>query len=207
MPFVLNPLPYAFDALLPYIDARTMEIHYTKHHQGYVDNLNKIVEPYPYLQSMRLEQLLVTTELPSQDVVDGIRNFGGGHSNHTFFWSIMQKNGGGEPCGHLKGALEKEFGSIELFKNTFNVCAKKVFGSGWAWLVLDPATGRLSCVSTANQDSPLRLHLVPLIGLDVWEHAYYLHYQNRRADYIDAWWHVLNWDHIESLYEQAVRTL
>lgn len=203
MIFLLAPLPYAYDALEPYIDARTMEIHYTKHHQGYVDNLNKALEAYPTLHKKLLSELLQLSEFPDEVLSDAIMNYGGGHWNHTFFWSLMKHNGGGEPVGLLRDQLINTFGSYSLFKEQFSAAAKKVFGSGWVWLVVD-TQGALKIVSTANQGCPLVQHLNPVLGLDVWEHAYYLHYQNRRADYIEAWWKVLNWERIEEHYRTII---
>jgi len=203
MKFTLPSLPYNYGALEPYVDALTMEIHHTKHHQAYVDNLNKALAEQPTLQNMDLEQLL--TNLPNlpESVRTAVRNNGGGHYNHTFFWDIMKQHGGGAPKGILADEIKKTFGSFEQFQEKFNATAKTVFGSGWAWLVLD-AQGNLAVVPTANQDCPISQGAKPLMGLDVWEHAYYLKYQNRRPDYITAWWHVVNWDHVEDSY-QTVR--
>ncbi len=198
--FKLPPLPYSYDALEPYIDARTMEIHYTKHHQGYVDNLNKALEKHPELFKKSLEGLLSDLPALPEDIRIAVRNQGGGDYNHSFFWPLMKKNGGGVPKGAIGKALEKTFGSFESFKEEFNNAAKTRFGSGWAWLVMNPA-GTLSVTSTANQDCPIADGSKPILGLDVWEHAYYLKYQNKRVDYINAWWNVINWDTVEHHYK------
>ncbi|HZW61544.1 MAG TPA: superoxide dismutase [Candidatus Babeliales bacterium] len=200
--FTLPKLPYAYDALEPYIDRMTMEIHYTKHHQGYVDNLNKALEQYPALQDKTLVDLLSNLNSLPEAVRTAIRNQGGGHFNHTLFWPMMKKNGGGNPKGSLAEAINKQFGSFENFQNSFNTAAKGVFGSGWAWLAMDKQ-GKLMVTSTHNQDATVSLAQKPILGLDVWEHAYYLKYQNKRPDYISAWWHVIDWDHIEDNFRQA----
>lgn len=197
MPFTLPPLPYAYDALEPYIDAKTMEIHYTKHHQAYVDNLNKALENHPELQKKSLHELLTSLPALPESIRAAVRNNGGGHENHSAFWHMMKKNGGGAPKGKLAAALDKKFGTFDSFQKEFTTAAKTRFGSGWAWLVATKA-GDLAVVSSANQDTPLSDGQKPILGLDVWEHAYYLKYQNRRPDYIDAWWHVVNW---EAAYE------
>lgn len=193
--FSLPPLPYAFDALEPHLDARTMEIHYTKHHQAYLTNLNKALEVHPDLRAWSAEDLLRKIDQVPQDIRTTVRNHGGGHVNHSLFWQWMKPNGGGEPTGSLARALEEAFGSVVRFRDLFTDAAMKRFGSGWAWLVSDK-DGTLKVTSTANQDSPLMEGEIPLLGLDVWEHAYYLKYQNRRADYIAAWWNVVNWDEV-----------
>lgn len=203
MKYALPSLPYAFDALEPYIDARTMEIHYTKHHQGYVTNLNKALEQHPELSDKPLFELLQIVDTIPADIRLAIRNQGGGHSNHSLFWHIMKKNGGGMPRGKVAEDIIKLFGSFEAFKEQFNATAQTVFGSGWAWLSVD-VVGKLVISSTPNQDSPLSHGLLPIMGLDVWEHAYYLHYQNRRPDYINAWWHVINWDQVEENYRSFI---
>lgn len=202
--FILPPLPYAFDALEPYIDARTMEIHYTKHHQAYVDKLNEAVNKHPDLFKKSVEELLRNLQAVPADIRNDVRNQGGGHANHTLFWQLMKPKGGGEPKGDLAQAINKKFGSFAQFKEQFNDAAKKRFGSGWAWLVIDKSS-ELLIISTANQDSPLSDGLIPLLGLDVWEHAYYLKYQNKRPDYITAWWSVVNWDKVEELYKSACK--
>lgn len=202
MEYVLPPLPYPPDALEPYIDTLTMEIHHDKHHQGYVDKLNEALQKAPELQSKPLVQLL--RELPSlpESVRMAIRNQGGGHLNHSFFWLLMKKNGGGMPKGKIAEIIKKTFGSFDAFQEQFNNTAKTVFGSGWAWLVITKE-GNLKIVSTANQDTPISQDMKPVLGLDVWEHAYYLKYQNKRPDYINAWWHVINWDTVEENYRQV----
>lgn len=199
MPYVLPQLTYSYDALEPYIDTRTMEIHYTKHHQAYIDNLNKALASYPALQSEPLSTLLTTIELVPADIRTAVRNHGGGHANHTLFWSVMKPQGGGSPKGLVGQEITKIWTTFDNFKEQFNAAAKGVFGSGWAWLVID-ATGKLAIISLPNQDSPLMQGLMPVMGLDVWEHAYYLQYQNRRPDYISAWWSVINWDQVEENY-------
>ena len=192
MAFELPTLPYAYDALEPYIDARTMEIHHTKHHQAYITNLNAAVEKTPELQGKSLVQLLSDLNAVPEAVRTVVRNHGGGTYNHNLFWEIMGPNAGGNPAGTLAQAIEASFGTFQAFKDEFNKSANGRFGSGWAWLV---KKGKgLAVVSTANQDSPLSDGLTPILGLDVWEHAYYLKYQNRRADYVNAWWNVVNWD-------------
>jgi Fe-Mn family superoxide dismutase len=194
--YTLPPLPYAYDALEPYIDAKTMEIHYTKHHQTYVDNLNKALEKHPHLFDQPLFELLKNLSTLPDDIRTTVRNNGGGHANHTFFWNIMKKKGGGQPRDKLNQAIIKTFGSFDVFKEQFSAAAKSVFGSGWAWLTID-SQEKLIIKTTANQDSLISENLTPFLGLDVWEHAYYLHYQNRRVDYINAWWNVIDWDSIE----------
>ena len=187
MPFVLPPLPYAYDALEPYIDARTMEIHHTKHHAAYVSNLNAALEG-TNLEGLTIEEILAKG---AENIPVAVRNNGGGHANHTLFWESMTKGGGGEPSGPLAEAIKKSFGSFDAFKEKFEAAAKTRFGSGWAWLVLNK--GELEVYSTANQDSPIMEGKHPVFGLDVWEHAYYLKYQNRRAEYITNWWSLINW--------------
>lgn len=192
MAFVLPKLSYAYDALEPHIDARTMEIHHTKHHQTYITNLNGAVEKTPELQGKSLEQLLGDLGTVPDAVRAVVRNHGGGTFNHNLFWEIMGPAKGGMPGVELGRAIEASFGSFEAFKEEFTKAANGRFGSGWAWLVKKDSG--LSVVSTANQDSPLSDGLTPILGIDVWEHAYYLNYQNRRADYVSAWWNVVNWD-------------
>jgi Fe-Mn family superoxide dismutase len=199
MPHELPTLPYAYDALEPHIDARTMEIHHTKHHQAYITNLNAALEKAPDLQNKPLEDLLGGIASVPEGIRTAVRNHGGGHANHTLFWQVMAPKGGGEPTGKLADALGKTFGGFARFKEQFTAAATGRFGSGWAWLV---AQGRaLSIESTANQDSPLMDGKVPLLGLDVWEHAYYLKYQNRRPDYIAAWWNVVNWPEVARRFD------
>lgn len=198
----LPPLPYDYGALEPYIDAMTMEIHYTKHHQAYVDNLNKALEGHKQLQDMPLIDLLATINTLPETVRTAIRNNGGGHYNHSLFWLLMKKNGGGEPKGPVGQAITKTFGNFATFQEQFNTASKSVFGSGWAWLCVS-SNGELKIVALPNQDSPLSHNMYPIFGLDVWEHAYYLKYQNRRPDYITAWWHVINWEQVEENYVLA----
>jgi Fe-Mn family superoxide dismutase len=202
MAFTLPPLPYAYSALEPYIDTRTMEIHHDKHHQAYVDNLNKALEGYPELQDKTLSELLKNLEAIPEAIRTAVRNNGGGDSNHTLFWNMMKPQGGGEPQGRLAEEINKRFGSFAAFQDEFNTAAKKRFGSGWAWLIVNQ-TGDLEVISSANQDTPVSNDQRPLLGLDVWEHAYYLKYQNRRPDYINAWWHVVNWDTAYELFEKS----
>ncbi len=196
MVYTLPSLGYSFDALEPAIDARTMEIHYTKHHQAYVDNLNKALADYPQVAEMRLGQLLSNLDEVPEVIRTAVRNHGGGHVNHSLFWEVMKPGGGGEPTGRLLAEIEKNFGDVLKFKEQFSGAALGRFGSGWAWLSHD-VDGKLVVESTANQDTPLAEGKKPLLGLDVWEHAYYLKYQNRRKDYIDAWWKVVNWGEVE----------
>jgi len=199
MPYELPPLPYAADALEPTIDARTMEIHHGKHHQAYVDNLNKAVEGTEWADRP-LEQLLALLDEVPEDKRTAVRNNGGGHANHSLFWQIM-KPGGGAPEGELEAAIADTFGSVDDLKAAINDGGVKRFGSGWTWLVWD-GTG-LAVSSTPNQDSPLMTDHVPLLGIDVWEHAYYLQYQNRRPDYLAAWWDVVNWAEVGSRFAAA----
>ncbi len=203
MAFTLPPLPYPYDALEPYIDARTMEIHHTKHHQGYVNNLNKALEGYPELQNKSIEELLRGLNEIPEAIRTAVRNNGGGHANHSLFWTIMKPNGGGEPTGELAEAIKATFGSFDAFKEKFSAEAAGRFGSGWAWLVVDE-NGKLQVYSTPNQDSPYMQGHTPILGLDVWEHAYYLKYQNRRAEYIQNWWNVVNWDQVAQYYKEAL---
>lgn len=197
--FKLMPLPYSYDALEPYIDKETMIIHHTKHHQTYVDNLNKLIAKNPELSSKSLEELLTNLDtLPKSDK-QGIINNAGGVYNHNFFWTIMAPNQDGKPVGELATAIDNTFGSFDNFKAKFKESATSRFGSGWAWLVSDK-DGKLSIISTANQDAPISLGLTPIIGIDVWEHAYYLKYKNKRADYIDNWWNVVNWNQANKNY-------
>ncbi len=196
MPFELPKLQYEYNALEPHIDARTMEIHHTKHHQGYVNNLNAAIEKHPDLGNKTVEELLKDLNSIPEDIRTAVRNNGGGHANHSLFWTIMGPNGGGEPSGELSDAIKSAFGGFDNFKDRFSKAAAGRFGSGWAWLSVDG--GELVLSSTPNQDSPLSEGLTPIMGLDVWEHAYYLHYQNRRPDYIAAWWNVINWEQVAS---------
>ncbi len=200
MPFSLPPLPYPYDALEPYIDKLTMEIHHTKHHAGYVNNLNKALESAPELANKSLEELLANNcALVPEKIRTAVRNHGGGHINHSFFWEIMGPKAGGEPRGKIAEAIAQTFGSFEKFKEKFTEAALGRFGSGWAWLVLTPER-KLEVYSTANQDSPLMEGKIPILGIDVWEHAYYLKYQHRRGDYVQAWWNVVNWAAVEKRF-------
>lgn len=192
MTYELPKLPYTYDALEPNFDKETMEIHYTKHHNTYVTKLNEAVAGHPELASKSVEELVANLDSVPEDIRGAVRNHGGGHANHTLFWSILSPNGGGAPTGNLKTAIESEFGTFDEFKEKFNAAAAARFGSGWAWLVVND--GKLEIVSTANQDSPLSDGKTPVLGLDVWEHAYYLKFQNRRPEYIDTFWNVINWD-------------
>ncbi|NUO64892.1 MAG: superoxide dismutase [Gemmatimonadaceae bacterium] len=195
MTFTLPPLPYDFAALEPHIDAKTMEIHHGKHHQAYVNNLNAAIEKAPELKDKPLEELLKNLNAAPESVRTAVRNNGGGHWNHSFFWQIMGPKAGGEPKGALGDAIKSSFGGFDKFKEQFAAAGGGRFGSGWAWLLNDG--GKLSITSTPNQDNPLMEGKSPnsvLLGIDVWEHAYYLKYQNRRPDYIAAWWNVVNWD-------------
>lgn len=191
--FKLMPLPYSYDALDPYIDKDTMIIHHTKHHQNYVDNLNKIITSNPKLSSKSLNDLLTNLDTLPSNVKQGIINNAGGVYNHNFFWSIMDPNQSDKPIGNLATEIDKTFGSFDNFKSKFKDSAMSRFGSGWTWLVSDK-NGNLSIISTSNQDSPISLGLTPIIGIDVWEHAYYLKYKNKRSDYVDNWWSVVNWN-------------
>lgn len=202
MTYKLPDLPYAYDALEPYIDVETMHLHHDKHHNTYVTNLNAAVEKYPELFEKTVEELVTDLNSVPEDIRMAVRNNGGGHANHTLFWEIMGPNAGGEPTGELKKAIDETFGSFDAFKEEFAKAATTRFGSGWAWLVVDK-NGKLSIVSTGNQDSPLSDGLTPILGLDVWEHAYYLKYKNVRPDYIKAFWNVVNWDEVAKRYAAA----
>jgi len=201
MAYQLPPLPYPFDALEPTIDARTMEIHHDKHHGAYVNNVNAAIAGHADLEAMSVEDLLRNINDVPDDIRTAVRNNGGGHANHSMFWQIMKKGGGGAPTGELADAINEAFGSFDAFKDAFSKAGAGRFGSGWAWLVSN--NGKLEVTSTANQDSPYMEGKTPLMGLDVWEHAYYLNYQNRRPDYISAWWNVVNWDAVASRYAAA----
>ena len=202
-PFTLPPLPYSYDALEPHIDATTMQIHHDKHHAAYVTNLNKAVADFPDLGKKRVDDLLKDLSAAPEKVRTALRNQGGGHYNHTLFWQMMKKGGGGLPSGELLRGLEKRFGSFAAFKDEMTKVALGQFGSGWAWLVLD-ANKQLAVEPTANQDSPISQNKQPLLGVDVWEHAYYLKYQNRRPDYVAAFFQVVDWDFVSARYKQAV---
>lgn len=198
-PHKLPPLPYAYDALEPYIDARTMEIHHTKHHKAYLDKLNEALKNRPALADKPVEELLRDIQSVPEDIRQTVINHGGGHANHALFWRIMGPKKGGEPKGDLGRAIAAAFGDFGRFKAEVSKAAASRFGSGWAWLVVD-RDGKLHVYSTANQDSPLMQGHKPILGLDVWEHAYYLKYQNRRPDYVEAWWNVVDWDRVAELY-------
>ena len=198
MAYELPKLPYAYDALEPHIDARTMEIHYTKHHQAYVDNLNKAIKGTD-LEKKTVEDLISDLNAVPENIRTVVRNNGGGHANHSFFWKIMGPKAGGEPKGKLADDIKSAFGSFDQFKEKLSAAAVGRFGSGWAWLI-KKKNGGLEIISTPNQDSPLMDGNTPILGVDVWEHAYYLKYQNRRADYLKAWWDVVNWDAIADKY-------
>ncbi len=198
----LPPLPYSSNALEPTIDARTMEIHHDKHHAAYVNNLNKALEGHSDLQSKSIEELLKDINSVPENIRTAVRNNGGGHANHSLFWPLMSGSGGGQPSGELANAINQAFGSFDAFKEKFSNAAATRFGSGWAWLVVKK-NGSLEVYSTANQDSPYMEGDTPILGLDVWEYAYYLNYQNRRPDYISAWWNVVNWDQAAQNYAAA----
>jgi len=197
------PLPYDYNALEPHIDEQTMKLHHDKHHATYVNNLNTALEQESRLQNKSIEELLGDINSVPESIRTAVRNNGGGHANHTLFWEIMGPNGGGQPSGELAQAIDQAFGGFDAFKEQFTKAATTRFGSGWAWLVSNG--GRLEITSTPNQDSPLMEGQTPLLGLDVWEHAYYLKYQNRRPEYINAWWNVVNWDAVSERFRQAGR--
>ncbi len=199
MAFTVPPLPYAFDALEPYIDKQTMEIHHDKHHAAYVTNLNKALESAPDLQNKTVEELLANNcAIVPENIRTAVRNNGGGHINHSMFWQIMAPKAGGAPSGNVASAINTAFGSFDAFKEKFNAAAVGRFGSGWAWL-LKKGSG-VEIISTANQDSPVMEGKFPVMGLDVWEHAYYLKYQNRRPEYVSTWWSVVNWPEVEKRF-------
>jgi Fe-Mn family superoxide dismutase len=200
----LPPLPYAFDALEPHIDARTMEIHHDKHHAGYVSNLNAALDKHPELYELSVDELLRDLSRIPEGIRTAVRNNGGGHANHSFFWPLLSGSGGGAPTGELAAAITSQFGSFDAFKEQFSTAAKTRFGSGWAWLSLD-GHGKLVVSSTANQDTPISDGLSPIVGLDVWEHAYYLKYQNRRPDYVAAFWNVISWQQANANFAAATK--
>ncbi|BAU64366.1 Superoxide dismutase [Stanieria sp. NIES-3757] len=202
-PFQLPPLPYAYDALEPYIDAETMRFHHDKHHAAYTKKLNQAVNQYPELASQSAEDILRNMDSVPEAILKTVRNNGGGYVNHAMFWEIMSPNGGGNPTGAIATAITKAFGSFDAFKEQFNEAGSKQFGSGWAWLVLD-SNNQLKVMSTANQDSPLMEGMYPIMGNDVWEHAYYLKYRNKRDEYLTQWWNVVNWEKVNQRYEQAI---
>ena len=197
----LPNLPYAYDALEPHFDKETMNIHHTKHHNTYITNLNAALEGHAELADKSVEELVANLNEVPEALRTAVRNNGGGHANHTFFWTILSPNGGGQPVGELATAIEAKFGSFDAFKEEFAKAGATRFGSGWAWLVVN--NGELEVTSTPNQDSPLTEGKTPVIGLDVWEHAYYLNYQNRRPDYIGAFWNVVDWNAAEKRYQEA----
>lgn len=195
MAYTLPELPYAYDALEPHVDARTMEIHHSKHHNAYITNVNTALEAHPDLAAKTVEELISDLDAVPEAIRTAVRNNGGGHANHTLFWTVMGPNGGGAPDGDLAAAIDRDLGGFDSFKEQFSTAGATRFGSGWAWLVVKE--DKLSVMSTPNQDSPLMTgEGTPILGLDVWEHAYYLNYQNRRPDYIAAWWNVVNWEEV-----------
>lgn len=196
MTYTLPDLPYTYDALEPYIDCETMHLHHDKHHNTYVTNLNAAIEKYPELGEKSVEELLSDMNSVPTDIKNAVQNNGGGHASHSFFWKIMAPNAGGEPIGNIKDAIDDTFGNFSTFKKEFKKAATGRFGSGWAWLVIE--NDKLVITSTANQDSPLMEGKTPILGLDVWEHAYYLKYKNVRPDYIEAFWNVVNWDEVNN---------
>ena len=201
MAYQLPDLTYDYSALEPHIDARTMEIHHTKHHQTYITNVNKALEAHPDLAKLSIVELMRNVDKVPQDIKQVVINHGGGHLNHCLFWTIMGPNGGGEPTGELKSVIDRDFGSFADFRTKFNAAAASRFGSGWAWLSWD--NGKLIVESSANQDSPVMQGRSTIMGIDVWEHAYYLNYQNRRADYVEAWWNVIDWNAVANNLEAA----
>ena len=203
MAYELPPLPYDYNALEPYIDEETMHLHHDKHHQAYVNNLNAALQGQSQFENMSVDDLMRQINNVPESIRTAVRNNGGGHANHSMYWQIMKPNGGGEPTGDLANAINSAFGSFDQFKAAFNDAGAKRFGSGWAWLVIGP-DGKLAVTSSANQDSPLMEGQYPVMGNDVWEHAYYLKYQNRRPEYLAAWWNVLNWDEVAKRYAQGV---
>lgn len=194
MAYTLPPLPYAYDALAPHIDAKTMEIHHTKHHQAYINNANNALKEHPDLEKLSVEDLIKDLSKVPEAIRTVVRNNAGGHANHSLFWTVMAPKAGGEPTGDVAAAINAAFGSFATFKEKFAAAATSRFGSGWAWLVA--SGGKVEVISTPNQDSPLMEGKTPILGLDVWEHAYYLNYQNRRPDYITAFWNVINWPEV-----------
>ena len=201
MTYKLPDLPYAYDALEPYIDEETMKLHHDKHHNAYVEKTNKALEGHDDLQNLSIEELVTKLDEVPEDIRTTVRNNGGGHVNHSLFWEVLSPNGGGEPTGELADAINESFGSFDDFKSELETAATGQFGSGWGWLVVD--NGNLKVTSTPNQDSPLMEGQTPIFGIDVWEHAYYLNYQNVRADYVKAVWNIVNWDEVEKRYKEA----
>jgi Fe-Mn family superoxide dismutase len=202
MAYTLPPLAYPYNALEPHIDARTMEIHHTKHHQAYINNVNNAIKAHADLEGKSVEALIADMNAIPEDIRNAVRNNGGGHANHTFFWSIIGPKAGGQPQSAVAAAINQAFGSFDAFKEKFSAAATTRFGSGWAWVTVGK-DGKLEISSTPNQDSPLMEGKTPILGIDVWEHAYYLHYQNRRPDYIAAFWNVVNWQEVEKRYNAA----
>ena len=203
MPYELPPLPYPNDALEPHIDAATMEIHHDKHHQAYITNLNKALEAHADLSSKPINELIADLSAVPEAARTAVRNNGGGHANHSFFWKIMGPNGGGEPTGEVAEAIKETFGGLDALKEKINAAGAARFGSGWAWLVLSKDK-KLEVISTPNQDSPIMDGHTPVLGVDVWEHSYYLKYQNKRPDYLKAWWNTLNWSAVNENYVAAL---
>lgn len=204
--FQLPQLKYEYPSLEPHIDAQTMEIHYSKHHQGYVDKLNAALAGHDDLLDLEVDELLQKFAEVPEELKTAVKNHGGGHANHSLFWQILSPQGGGKPSGDLMSALEKKFGSFDQFKTELVTTAAGQFGSGWGWLVVGPDQ-ELSVMASANQESPLLSGKTPILGVDVWEHAYYLKYQNRRADYLEAIWHLFDWDQVASFYQKALKSL
>jgi superoxide dismutase, Fe-Mn family len=202
MAYQLPPLPYDYNALEPHIDEQTMRIHHDRHHQTYVNNVNQALEKYPDLANKSIEDLISNLSGVPEDIRTAVRNNGGGHANHTLFWEIMGPNGGGQPSGELADAINQAFGGLDQLKQQVNQAATTRFGSGWGWLSVESGGG-LRVESTPNQDSPLMEGRTPILGVDVWEHAYYLKYQNRRPDYLAAWWNTVNWDNVAQRYAKA----
>ncbi|MBI5044425.1 MAG: superoxide dismutase [Candidatus Levybacteria bacterium] len=201
--FSLPDLPYSYDSLAPFISSDIQHLHHDKHHRTYVDNLNKAIEKHPELSNKSVEDLVVSLDTIPDDIKMVVRNHGGGHLNHSMFWEMMAPHKGQEPAGTLLDKIQHSFGDVETFKKQFSEAAVKVFGSGWQWLVWD--NNEVSLVSTPNQDSPLTQGKIPLLGLDVWEHAYYLQYYNKRPDYVEAWWNVVNWENVSLRLDQALK--
>lgn len=201
MAFELPPLPYDYSALEPHIDAKTMQLHHDLHHGAYVKNANAALEKHPDLQSKSVEQLLRDLNSVPEDIRTAIRNNGGGHMNHSMFWKIMKPQGGGDPSGAISDVIKKTFGNFKDFQTKFNDAGTKQFGSGWVWLAAKPGSSEVQIITTPNQDNPISQGMFPILGNDVWEHAYYLKYNNRRPEYLAAWWNVVNWDEINKRYE------
>lgn len=199
--FTLPDLPYGYDALEPFISSNIQHLHHDKHHQTYVDNLNKAIAKYPEWENKKIEEIIIDYASAPDDIKNVLRNHGGGHYNHSMFWEMMSPKKEQQPSGNLLDKINEGFGDYESFKKQFSEQAVKIFGSGWQWLVMEQ--GKLSLVSTPNQDSPLTQGKIPILGLDVWEHAYYLQYYNKRPDYVEAWWHVANWEDAEKRFEKA----